>query len=351
MNSLPVLTLKRRESTLADPAQQLRILNSDDSLPSFASTLEHHGLPVLVADRIEILQVNLGKLCNMTCRHCHVDAGPDRKEENMDRQTVEACLDAIRLAGIGTIDLTGGAPEMNPHFRHFVEQAKSLGCQVIDRCNLTILLANGFEDLPEFLAQHQVEVVASLPCYLQENADAQRGDGAFQKSIAALKRLNQLGYGESNSELRLTLVYNPIGPSLPPNQVALEQQYRDHLQSDYGIEFTNLITITNMPISRFLEELIESGKYADYMHTLVNSFNPHAVAGVMCRRILSVGWDGRLFDCDFNQMLDVPTNESCPRNIRDFDWQSLAQRSIQTSRHCFGCTAGSGSGCLGAIDT
>ncbi|MCL4128370.1 UNVERIFIED_CONTAM: hypothetical protein GTU68_011019 [Idotea baltica] len=285
----------------------------------------------------------------MTCSHCHVDAGPDRKAENMNLETVEHCLDALRNSDIKTLDLTGGAPEMNKHFKYFVTQARKLGVHVIDRCNLTILLANGFTDIPEFLAENEVEIVASLPCYLEENADAQRGDGAFRKSIEVLRKLNSLGYGEKNGKLALTLVYNPVGTSLPPNQEMLEAQYRKVLKEEYEVDFTRLFTITNMPISRYLEYLIETNEYEAYMQRLLEAYNPAAVQAVMCKNTLSVGWDGSLYDCDFNQMLELATADESPRHIRDFNAAKLAGRPIRTGRHCYGCTAGAGSSCQGAV--
>ncbi|WP_087149593.1 arsenosugar biosynthesis radical SAM (seleno)protein ArsS [Mariniblastus fucicola] len=345
---MPVLSLKRRGSELAAAANQVEILSSGD-LVRFDEMLKQHELSTLIADQIEILQVNVGKLCNMTCQHCHVDAGPDRKVENMDRATVDACLKAIAASDISTLDLTGGAPEMNPHFKYFVSEARKLGCHVIDRCNLTILLANGFTDMPQFLADNEVEIVASLPCYLEENADSQRGDGSFQKSIKALQILNELGYGKPDSKLSLTLVYNPVGASLPPSQESLEQAYREQLQQRYGIEFTRLFTITNMPISRYLDHLLESNQYDDYMQKLIEAFNPAAALGVMCRQTLSVSWEGRLYDCDFNQMLELGVESSSPATIDQFDATTLNGRKIVTGRHCFGCTAGAGSGCQGAI--
>ena len=348
MSSLPVVSLKHRGSELAIAQRQVELLEQPSDLARFDETLREHSVPPLFADGVEILQVNVGKLCNMTCQHCHVDAGPDRKEENMDLATVDFCLDALRSSNIKTLDLTGGAPEMNPHFRYFVSEARKLGVHVIDRCNLTILLANGFKDIPDFLAENDVEVVASLPCYIEENADAQRGDGAFQKSIEALKLLNDRGYGTEDAKRVLTLVYNPVGPSLPPDQQTLEDQYREVLGRDYGIKFNRLFTITNMPISRYLDYLLECGDYETYMHKLIEAFNPAAAAGVMCRKMLSVGWDGRLFDCDFNQMLELATVGDQPDHIRDFDASRLDERSIVTGRHCFGCTAAAGSGCLGA---
>ncbi len=295
---------------------------------------------------IDTLQVNVGKLCNMTCRHCHVDAGPDRREV-MSRETLDACLQLLEASDIGTLDLTGGAPEMNPHFCHAVETASRLGRHVIDRCNLTILTLPRYGHLPEFLAAHRVEVVASLPCYLEENVNRQRGDRAFERSIEALRILNNLGYGLEGTGLTLTLVYNPVGPSLPPDQAKLEADYRDRLRTQHGIEFSRLFTVTNMPISRFLEDLIESQRYDEYLQRLVHAFNPAAVAGLMCRNTISVGWDGTLYDCDFNQMLELSLEG--PRTIFECTARSLRGRTIRTGRHCFGCTAGSGSGCQGSI--
>jgi radical SAM/Cys-rich protein len=347
--NLPVVTLQRRGSELAAAAKQVQIL-SNGPLPRFDETLKQNDLSSLVARKIDILQVNVGKLCNMTCQHCHVDAGPDRKAENMDLATVDACLAAIRAAKISTVDLTGGAPEMNRHFRHFVTEARQLGAHVIDRCNLTILLANGFKDMPQFLADNQVEIVASLPCYLEENADSQRGDGSFVKSIEALKILNDLGYGKVDSDLKLTLVYNPTGPNLPPSQAKLEEAYREQLKERYGIEFTRLFTITNMPISRYLDHLLETQQYEDYMQKLIEAFNPAAAEGLMCINTLSVGWDGKLYDCDFNQMLELGVESGSPATIDQFDEALLTGRRIITGRHCFGCTAGAGSGCQGAIE-
>lgn len=351
---MATVTLLREGNPLADPANQLRILRPDQ--PSvgahyhkrFEDSLAESGLYPLRALGIEVLQVNVGKLCNMTCEHCHVDAGPDRREI-MTRQTAEACIAALAKTDIPTLDLTGGAPEMNPNFRWMVEEARRLGRHVIDRCNLTILRAPGYTDLPEFLAAHQVEIVASLPCYLEENVDAQRGNHAFKRSIDILGRLNALGYGKPDPRLQLTLVYNPIGPVLPPRQPQLEEDYRRELATRYGIRFTRLITITNMPIGRFLNQLLKSGKYDQYMEALITAYNPAAAAGVMCRTTLSVDWEGRLYDCDFNQMLGVTVRHGLPQNIRDFDPDALANRLITTGQHCYGCTAGAGSGCRGAI--
>jgi radical SAM/Cys-rich protein len=342
------LTLLRRKSPLANAAEQLRILDSAAQVPGFEQTLSNHGLVPLRARGIEVLQLNVGKLCNQTCRHCHVDAGPDRRE-SMSRETAEACIAVLAATDIPTLDITGGAPEMNPNFRWLVEQGRRLGRNVIDRCNLTILLAPGFEHLPEFLAQHQVEIVASLPCYLEENCDRQRGDGVFRRSVEALRRLNELGYGRPGAGLELTLVYNPVGPSLPPPQAKLEADYRRELRARYGIEFTRLYTITNMPISRFLNDLLQSDQYDTYMQKLVEAFNPAAVEGVMCRTMISVDWEGRLYDCDFNQMLELPIAAAAPRSIHEFDFNRLASRRIVTGRHCYGCTASAGSGCRGSL--
>jgi radical SAM/Cys-rich protein len=323
----------------------LRVIHEPGRHPAFEERL--HGRE-LRASGIEVLQVNVGKVCNQTCRHCHVDAGPDRRE-SMTRETMQLCLGALVKGNIPTLDVTGGAPEMNPHFRWLVSEARGLGRHVIDRCNLTILLAPGFTDLPEFLAEHRVEVVASLPCYGPENTDRQRGDGVFEKSIAALRRLNSLGYGLPESGLALHLVYNPLGPSLPPPQAKLEEAYRQELRERFGIEFTRLYTITNMPISRFLDDLIECGKYDAYMQKLIDAFNPAAAERVMCRTMISVNWDGTLSDCDFNQMLALPLASGLPRYVRDFDPAAIASRRIVTGQHCYGCTAGSGSSCQGAI--
>jgi radical SAM/Cys-rich protein len=342
------LTLLRQRHELAEPAAQVGRLNAAGSVPEFAETLADHQLPVLAAEAVEILQVNVGKLCNQTCSHCHVDAGPDRRE-NMTRETFEDCLRAVAGSDIETVDITGGAPEMNPHFRWFVTEVRKLGRRVIDRCNLTILLANGYEDLAQFLAEQKVEIVASLPCYLEENTDKQRGDGVFRKSIEALRKLNALGYGKSGSDLELSLVYNPVGFSLPPDQQQLEDAYREQLRSPFGIEFTRLYTVTNMPISRFLEDLLRQEKFEEYLQKLVQAFNPATVSGVMCRNTLSVDYRGYLYDCDFNQMLDLPLADGQPRHIRDFAADVLAGRPIVTARHCFGCTAGAGSTCQGAV--
>jgi radical SAM/Cys-rich protein len=341
------LTLLRQGSPFADPVNQRHVLAGDLHRP-FKQALADSGLWPLCSTGIQVVQLNVGKLCNQTCCHCHVDAGPERREV-MSRETMQLCLDVLAKTDIPTLDITGGAPEMNPLFRWLVEQARGLGRHVIDRCNLTILLTPHFEDLPDFFAQHQVEVIASLPCYLPQNTDRQRGEGVFEKSITALRRLNAAGYGQPDSGLVLTLVYNPVGPSLPASQATLEGAYRRELSARYGIVFSRLFTITNMPISRFLDDLVQHGWYEEYMGRLVAAYNPKAAAGVMCRTTLSVGWDGRLYDCDFNQMLDLGLAPGLPRHIRDFDQALLTSRRIVTGQHCYGCTAGSGSGCQGTI--
>jgi radical SAM/Cys-rich protein len=347
-----MLTLLRQGHPLADSRAQLNFLERDRAVPSFQGLLaEQSGSPDLRARGIDTLQVNVGRICNQTCAHCHVDAGPDRREI-MTAEVAEACLNLLARAGIGTLDITGGAPEMNPQFRPLVRRARQLGCRVIDRCNLTIFFAPGYTDLPQFLADHQVEIVASLPCYLAQNVDRQRGDRVFERSIAALQQLNSRGYGASGSPLSLTLVYNPLGPSLPPDQTMLEADYRRELWIRYGIEFTRLITITNMPINRFLVDLVQTGRYDTYMQKLVEAFNPATVDGLMCRTMLSVDWQGYLYDCDFNQMLELCTSGPHRLNVLDLTSEVLAglgERRIVTGRHCFGCTAGCGSSCQGSL--
>jgi len=306
------------------------------------------GFWPLTPAAITTLQINVGKLCNQTCRHCHVDAGPDRREI-MTRETMALCLDAVARSDIATVDITGGAPELNPNFRWLVERATDLGRHVMDRCNLTVLTTAGQADLAQFFARHRVEVVASLPHYRATSTDAQRGAGVYEKSIAALKRLNAAGYGDGQSGLRLVLVTNPVGAFLPPAQASLESDWKRELLRLHGVRFDALYCITNMPISRYLEWLVEAGQLEPYMEQLVSAFNPATVAGLMCRTTLSVGWDGRLFDCDFNQMLDLEVDAGAPRHIRDFDPDRLAGRPIVVGRHCFGCTAGAGSSCGGSI--
>jgi radical SAM/Cys-rich protein len=342
------LTLAGQHNPLASPSEQLKVLADTQSCPPFERQLGQAGLFPLYSTGITVFQINVGKLCNQTCRHCHVDAGPDRTE-SMSRETARQCIEALAKTDIPTVDITGGAPELNPNFRWLVEQSRALGRHVMDRCNLSVLLLPSQADLAEFLAHNQVEIVASLPYYLASQTDAQRGNGIFDKSIQALQLLNRLGYGKPNSSLVLNLVYNPVGAFLPPKQEAIEAQFRKALRARHGIEFTHLYTITNMPISRFLEFLIESGNYNGYMERLANAFNPGAAADVMCRHTLSIGWDGTLYDCDFNQMLDLPVDHGAPSHIRDFDPAQLHRRQIVTRNHCYGCTAGSGSSCGGSV--
>jgi radical SAM/Cys-rich protein len=346
------LSLMRRESDLAEATAQRQVLEAASPVPPFQQMLKRYGDAPLSATGLETLQINVGKLCNQTCTHCHVDAGPDWREM-MSREVAAACLNLLRQVGIPILDITGGAPEMNPHFRWLVEDARQMGCRVIDRCNLTILVTPGFEDLPEFLASHEVEIVASLPCYL-ENVDKQRGNRVFQRSIDAIRQLNTLGYGMPGENLPLTLVFNPGGPSLPPPQHSLEEDYRTALRDRYGVEFTRLFTITNMPISRFLDSLLATGRLDEYMQTLFRAFNPQTLTGVMCRSMLSVDWLGRLYDCDFNQMLNLELADNLPRNILDLDeiaTKELRRRRIITGQHCFGCTAGEGSSCQGSLQS
>jgi len=342
--SLP--SLQARRSPLASGARQREALRRLPIAREFDEALADAGLDPLTPGPIEILQLNVGKLCNQTCRHCHVDAGPDRREV-MSKETIDQVLEVLAKTNIPTLDITGGAPELNPHFRYLVEEARALGRHVMDRCNLTILETGAHRDLPEFFVEHQVEVVCSLPHFRALNTDKQRGDGVFDKSIRALRRLNALGYGDGRSGLRLVLVTNPAGAFLPGNQQALEREWKRELAARYDLRFDALFTITNMPISRYLEWLGESGNLEGYMQTLVGAFNPAAAQGVMCRNTLSVGWEGDLYDCDFNQMLEMPA-EGPIGHIRDFDAERLAERRIATGRHCFGCTAGEGSSCGGS---
>ncbi len=346
-------SLKYRQHELSTPDKQLDVIEESrrEERPTFQQKLEEIGLYPLKPFKIEIMQVNVGKMCNQVCKHCHVDAGPDRKEI-MTRETMQLCLDALKDSGIKTVDLTGGAPEMNPNFRWFVEEIKKVdeNIEIIVRCNLTIILANKkYHDLPEFYKKHKINVVSSLPYFSAKRTDSQRGDGVFDKSVKALQMLNAIGYGKGDPELKLDLVYNPAGAFLPDEQSVLEATFKKRLAQGYDIHFDNLFTITNLPVSRFLEYLIVSDNYEMYMDELVNAFNPSAAMGVMCRNTLSVGWDGFLYDCDFNQMLELKVETKDAQHIRDFDQEKLGERSILVNDHCFGCTAGAGSSCGGAI--
>jgi len=319
-------------------------------ISAFDARLGAAGCGELRAERLTTLQINVGKLCNQVCRHCHVDAGPHRIAEQMSRETSELVVDVLRRhPQLETLDITGGAPELNANFRMLVRAAFELRRAIIDRCNLTVLFVEGQQDLAAFLAEHRVRIVASLPCYLEQNVDKQRGGGVYAQSIAALKLLNSLGYGASGSGLELDLVYNPLGPSLPPPQDALERDYKRELYARHGVVFNRLLTITNMPISRFRQDLQQSGRLGAYLDLLAENFNTAAVPGVMCRSLISVGWDGALYDCDFNQMLELPLAGSQRGHIRDFDFAALQQRRIRTADHCLGCTAGAGSSCNGAL--
>ncbi len=302
---------------------------------------------------ISQLQINLGKLCNQTCTHCHVEAGPTKKRENMDARTAERIVElSSRCRSLETIDLTGGAPEMNANFRDLVTTFRDRGLRVIDRCNLTILSEPGYQWVAPFLAQHGVDVVASLPCYLEENVDGQRGDGVFQRSITAIRELNELGYGSSDSRLQLDLVFNPTGPSLPPDQSKLEADYTRELKARFGVTFDRLLCITNIPIKRYAVYLNKRGKLDEYMRLLANSFNPATADHVMCRSLISIGWDGAIFDCDFNQMLNMPIGGNSATTIWDVDsFESFHDAAISVADHCYGCTAGSGSSCGGAVIT
>ena len=340
-------TLQKRHAPLAAARAQRDALAAVPVARSFEAALEASGLFPLRATGIGVLQVNVGRRCNQTCRHCHVDAGPDRREMMPDA-VMDRVLEIVETTDVPVVDITGGAPELHRRWRELVARSRAAGKRVMDRCNLTIALLPNYAYLPEFFAEHRVEVVASLPHFRQRNTDAQRGDGVFEQSIEALRRLNAVGYGREGTGLELTLVANPVGTFLPGNQAALERDWKQQLRRLYGIEFTRLFTLTNMPISRFLEHLEETGALGEYMERLVAAFNPAAAAGVMCRGTLSVGGDGTLYDCDFNQMLELPVEPRVPRTVFDFDLEAPARREIVLGPHCFGCTAGAGSSCGGA---
>jgi radical SAM/Cys-rich protein len=335
-----------------DPNRHGGLLGRSVEQPDFTAHLRKLAAPEhqqLRRGAVTTLQLNIGKRCNLACHHCHVESGPNRLEA-MDRRGAERVLELLAASPeVGLLDLTGGAPELNPHFRFLVEGARALGRRVMDRCNLTVFFEPGQEDTPEFLARHGVEVVASLPCYTAGNVDKQRGRGVFDQSIEALRRLNALGYAAARSELELHLVYNPLGAALPPSQAALEADYRDRLRADFGIVFDHLLTLANMPIKRFAHELRRDGEYEAYMSLLVNHFNGATVPALMCRNMVSVGYDGNLYDCDFNQQLEIPM-AGRPRSIWDLDALTpLAGEPIETASHCFGCTAGAGSSCGGSL--
>lgn len=350
-------SLKSLGSILADSHEQVEILEHgqyhDDAfkMVPFQQKLDEIGLYPLQSTGIETFQVNVGKMCNQVCKHCHVDAGPDRKEI-MTRETMQQCIEVIRNnPSLKTVDLTGGAPEMNPDFRWFVEELKKANANIhiIVRCNLTIIRANKkYYDLPQFFKMHNIEVVSSLPFYTKDRTDRQRGDGVFEDSIKALQMLNEVGYGIAGSPLLLNLVYNPAGAFLPSSQESLEKEFKVSLKKDFGIEFNHLFAITNLPISRYLDYLLQSGNYEKYMEKLIAAFNPSAAANVMCRNTISIGWDGYLYDCDFNQMLELKI-DAPSKHIAQFNSEVLNKRNIVLNQHCYGCTAGAGSSCGGAV--
>lgn len=353
MTLLKRQSLNKKKSVLANSERQLELLSNgifeNGSLPKFAKKIEETGQFPLRPAKLEVLQINLGYMCNQVCEHCHVDAGPDRKEI-MTKQTMIQCLKIIQKTGAHTLDLTGGAPEMNPNFIWFVEEASKVGISdFIVRSNLTIIRANKkYYELPEIFKKHKVHVVSSMPHWTRGKTDKQRGEGVFDKSIEALKALNNVGYGMPNSPLRLDLVYNPSGAFLPGNQASMEKDFKKALFDDFGIQFHSLFALTNLPIARFLDYLIASGNYEDYMQSLVDAYNPHAVKNVMCRNTISISWDGWLYDCDFNQMLGLKVGSKV-QHISEYNEEQLSDRRIVISQHCYGCTAGAGSSCQGTV--
>lgn len=345
-------SLDSRHSPFSDSGFQLEVLNTpqtgENPVPKFSDKLKSAGYESIKPSLLEILQVNIGKRCNQACAHCHVDAGPDRAEV-MSREILEKCLEITSTYHIPTVDITGGAPELNPHFRWFVSELRRLNRHVINRCNLTIIMSNPkYHDLPQFFADHQVHLIGSLPHYGKVRTDHQRGHGVFEDSIRALSRLNDAGYGHPGTGLVLDLVYNPSGAFLPSDQHTLELEFKRQLWRKHNIVFNQLYCITNLPISRFLEFLIESDNYNAYMETLSTAFNPSTIEGLMCRNTLSVSWDGYLYDCDFNQMLDLKI-ASPVSHILTADLNTIGQRDIVINQHCYGCTAGSGSSCGGQL--
>jgi len=344
----PLGSLRRGRRTGHEP-EQIPGGGGAVSEASFIDTLSRHGFEALRRAPVTTLQVNVGKRCNQACHHCHVDAGPKRSER-IGRRTAERVLELLaRSPSVVTLDVTGGAPELSDQFRLLVQGARELGRRVIDRCNLTVLLEPGQEETAEFLAAHGVAVIASLPCYGPENVERQRGRGVFEKSIRVLQRLNALGYGIEGSPLELDLIYNPVGPALPPAQAELEARYRQELGAGFGISFHRLLTLTNQPIARFAADLARSGRLAEYLSLLAHHFNPATVPGLMCRHLVSVGYDGRLHDCDFNQMLGLELG-AAPRTLWDLDsLEGLAGAPVATGPHCYACTAGAGSSCGGSL--
>jgi radical SAM/Cys-rich protein len=331
-----------------DCEKQLRDLRAASGIVPFKQKLKEAGFPSLNNNGMSVMQVNMGKICNLSCQHCHVEAGPDRTE-SMSRETAAACLAVLAGNEIPTLDITGGSPEMNPNLTWLIGEAVRLGRKVMVRTNLVVLDQALYAHLADFYASHRVELIASLPCYLEENIDRQRGEGVYVSSIRTLKYLNKLGYGRERSGLRLSLVYNPGGAFLPPDQQALEADYRRELMRRHKIVFSRLYTITNVPVGRFFKSLNETGSLADYLAVLADAFNPAAAGMVMCRNMISVGWDGQLYDCDFNQMLGLPCSPEAAQHIDNFNLNTLNNRRIITENHCYACTAGAGSSCSGTI--
>ena len=346
-------SLHKRHNELANAKRQVEILSNgifqNGDLPKFKDKIDETSQYPLRPNKIEVLQINVGYMCNQVCAHCHVDAGPDR-QEIMTKETMQQCIDVIKTTSAHTLDLTGGAPEMNPNFRWFVEEASKAGVKdFIVRSNLTIIRANKkYHDLPEFFKKHNIHVVSSMPHWTRGKTDKQRGEGVFDKSIKALQDLNAVGYGMLDSSLRLDLVYNPSGAFLPGDQISMEMEFKKALLEYFDIHFHNLFAITNLPISRFLDYLIASENYEDYMYSLVEAYNQSAVKNVMCTNTISVSWDGWLYDCDFNQMLELKV-ASKVKHISEYNEELLQNRNIVISQHCYGCTAGAGSSCQGTV--
>ena len=332
---------------MIDAREQLRILGQIGDIPYFANKIREINMSPLCANGIDILQINMGRRCNLSCRHCHVDAGPHRTEI-MSRPVLEKCLEILSSFPISTIDITGGSPEMNPHLEWFIGDAARLNRRLIVRSNLTLLLEEPYRHFMDVFAQNKVEIVTSLPDYLETKSDRQRGAGVFGKVIKVLRELNSRGYGMKGSDLLIDIVHNPVGAYLPGSQAALEHEYHERLVFEHGVHFNQLFCLTNLPVGRYLDYLIESGNFEEYLSALCHSFNPAAVKNIMCRTMLSVGWNGSLYDCDFNQMLELAVNSGAPTSIMDFDMDKLKNREIVINNHCYGCVAGCGSSCQGA---
>ena len=342
-----LVSLRRRSHLLADPANQITTLRGVGLQKSFQESLQDSELWPLRPSKIDIFQINLGRVCNQTCAHCHVDAGPDRKEVMSD-EVLDRCLEIFEQSSISTIDITGGAPEMHPRFREIISRCGAMpDRKIMHRCNLTAIMTKPMWDIGNLLGENKVEIVASLPSFKEKQTDVQRGDGIFETSIACLRRLNEMGDGKEGTGLNLNLVTNPVGAILPGSQASLEREFKRQLKRRYDIDFNNLFVITNMPISRFLDFLVEGDLLIDYMTRLANAYNPVAAAGVMCRNTISIGYEGNLYDCDFNQMLEVGLDHKTSQTVFDWDLERLERRDIVIDEHCFGCTAGAGSSCGG----